>query len=153
MSVKDWVAHLGKSSLHPDVAQALSEHGIAAPVLIAKDGINASVKVRDFFLRFKDEALFADLSEDVGEGVGVLNGVSMNVGPDDIRPYAGELPYGLTTGDTQSGARAKLGIPARENAIMPFDVWNFGTLMLQVNYDDEDEDNIVIETVYWALRD
>lgn len=153
MNAREWISYFGKSSLHPDLAQALFACGITEPVMVEKGHVNMTIRLGDYYLHFKDEAVFDDLEEDVGEGVGVLNAVSMSVGPDDTNPYPGELPYGLARGDTQSGVRAKLGPPAREDEIMPFDEWDIDALMLKVNYDDEDEDNVVIETVYLAMRE
>lgn len=133
-----WITLMGRLATDPELTAALESHGGTVPIPKIRPSDSWPVKLSGYAVVFGP----GDWDSPTAS-IGAFFQLSVNG-----LTYEGPLPYGLARGATQEQARDQLGSPAREDDFMPWDEWDIDGRILRLQYDDDDESNIFVESIY-----
>ena len=126
MDYKPWVKLLGQTTEEEKVRDALAKAGFEKVPVIGKEGLDEKEDVDGLTLTFSDP------DSDVGDGIGVLSGVSMI-----LKEYSGPLPFKLKRTDSRDALHARFGDPDEEDEDFLMDSWEVDELVLSVLYKED----------------
>jgi hypothetical protein len=133
-----WARHIGQSTLNADLVQDLYKAGISQPPIIQRDLLQVSINVGNLTLFFYDPILIG-YDEPVGDGVGVLSGITIHLDDTSGLRYTGDLPYSIDATDTRKSLRRRLGRPDDSDDEEHWDEWTISDLQVTAMYSEDFE--------------
>lgn len=146
MDAEQFELAMGKPEESPEVSDLLKALGVTKKLKLGPEGYTVlDLPDHGLVLSFKPvEAKTSRLK---------LTGVQFMAGTDKkFKPYAGTLPRGLSFGDSQKEARAKLGKPTKIMKDFNIDRWEEGGRLLSITYKKKPSDGLGIVQLHFPRQ-
>jgi hypothetical protein len=134
MTWQDWFTFFKRTTQDPLLLKALADAGFPPIPPIPRDESDVRIEKGGLMLEFLDVALCPDLSRGLGDGHGVLRAMTFVVNERGRETWPGDLPFGMTPGQSQRDLHARLGPPHETNDTLDWDRWKMEGLDVTVKY-------------------